>query len=58
MAALDLFGRRWHLRVMWELREGHRRARREGAGRHMPGSASNRPKSSTNWHWATSARSR
>ena len=22
MAALDLFGRRWHLRVIWELREG------------------------------------
>ena len=22
MAALDLFGRRWHLRIIWELREG------------------------------------
>ena len=22
MAALDLFGRRWHLRVIWELRDG------------------------------------
>jgi DNA-binding HxlR family transcriptional regulator len=22
MAALDLFGRRWHLRILWELREG------------------------------------
>ena len=22
MAALDLFGRRWMLRVMWELRDG------------------------------------
>ena len=29
MALLDLLGRRWALRVLWELRDGHRRSFRD-----------------------------
>lgn len=38
MAALDLFGRRWSLRILWELRNGPRtsRALREACGGASP----------------------
>lgn len=46
MAALDLLGRRWVLRIIWELREGPLtfRALQDGAGKVSPGVLNSRLK--------------